>query len=82
MPSSPGPELTPQQKLAASLEARFAAHGRTLTDEATAEDMLITLAAVRTMLEGAHAQGVLADDAYRDLDAMIEGMMGAPGLLG
>ncbi|MFB7738263.1 hypothetical protein ACFC08_28520 [Streptomyces sp. NPDC056112] len=78
----PGPDLTPQQKLAASLEARFAAHGRTLTDADTAEDMLITLATVRTMLEGARAQGILTDDAYRDLDAMIEGMMAAPGLLG
>lgn len=82
MPPRPGPDLTPQQKLAASLEARFAQYGRTLTDEDTAEGMLITLDAVRAMLQGAHAQGLLTDDAYRDLDAMIAGMANAPGLLG
>lgn len=78
---APGSELTPQQKLAATLEARFAAAGRTLTDEHTAEAFLITLAQVRTLLEGAHTKDMLTDDAYRDLDAMLEGMMGAPKLL-
>lgn len=79
--SRPGPDLTPQQKLAAWLEGQFAKYGRTLTDEDTAEGMRITLAAYRTVLEGALKQGKISEDAHRDLDAMVEGMMAAPGLL-
>lgn len=75
-------DLTPQQKLAATLEARFAEHGRSLTDADTAADFLITLRTVRHMLEGALVEGVLDDAGHADLTAMIEGMMEAPGLLG
>lgn len=81
VPPQPDPDLTPHQILAASMERQFAQHGKSLADADTAEDFLITLGAVRTMLEGAHAQGLLGDDAHRDLHAMIEGMMTAPGLL-
>lgn len=82
VPAQPDPNLSPQQKLAASIEHLFAAHGRSLTDEDTAQDYLITLGYVRRMLEGARVKGVLAEDQQRDLDAMIEGMMAAPGLVG
>lgn len=81
-PSQPGPALTPQQKLAAGLEARFAELGQSLTDESTAEVFLTTLRAVRGLLEGAHAQGVIGSDEFRTLDEMIAGMMGVPALLG
>lgn len=81
VPPEAASELTPQQKLAASLEARFAQFGRTLTDAGSAQDFRITLGAVRGMLEGARHQGMLTEEAWQDLDAMLEGMLGAPGLL-
>lgn len=83
MPHQPAPDrdLTPQEKLTASIEALFAKHGKSLADADTAEDYLIALTAVRTMLEGARVQGIVDDDAHRDLDGMIEGMLRAPGLL-
>ncbi|MGV9278130.1 hypothetical protein [Streptomyces griseosporeus] len=77
----PPADITPQQRLAAALERRFADHGRSLTDADTAAAFHITLGQVRQMLEGARVEGVLTDDAHADLDAMIEGMMGAPGML-
>jgi hypothetical protein len=81
VPPQPDPDLTPQQKLAASIEDLFAQYGKSLADADTAEDYLITLGAVRKMLEGARVQGIVGDEAHRELDAMIEGMMAAPGLL-
>ncbi|GGS96788.1 hypothetical protein [Streptomyces violaceus] len=82
MPPKPeDPNLSPQQKLAGSLERLFADHGRTLTDETTAQDFLITLTYVRRMLEGAGHQGVIDEEQHQDLDAMVQGMMAAPGLL-
>lgn len=83
VPQQPAAEspLTPHEKLAAVVEDLFAKHGRSLTDPDSAEDYLITLRAVRIMLRGAHEQGLLGEEAYADLDAMLEGMMTAPGLL-
>lgn len=81
MPRQPDPNLTPQQKLAASMERLFADHGRSLTDESTAKDVRIALTYVRKMLEGAGHQGLIEETQRRDLDAMVEGMMAAPGLL-
>lgn len=77
----PGPELGPHEQLAATLEHLFAHHRRSLTDEHTVQDFLITLGAVRDLLSGALKRGVLDESAHQDLDAMIEGMMAAPGLL-
>lgn len=81
VPQQPASGLTPHEKLAATVEDLFAKHGRSLTDPETAEDYLITLRMVRIMLQGAHAEGVIAEEAHGDLDAMVEGMMTAPGLL-
>lgn len=77
----PDPELDAAQRLAATLEDLFSRHGRSLTDDDTAEDYRITLGAVRSMLEGAREQGVLDDEQHQDMDAMIAGMLDAPGLL-
>lgn len=79
--SGPGPELGPHEQLAATLEDLFAGHRRSLTDEHTVQDFLITLGAVRDLLSGALTRGVLDEGAHQDLDAMIAGMMAAPGLL-
>lgn len=81
VPQQPVPDLTPHEKLAATVEDLFAKHGRSLTDPGSAEDYLITLRAVRIMLAGAHEQGLVGPEAFADLDAMMEGMMTAPGLL-
>lgn len=78
-PSSP--DLNPHEKLAATVEALFAKHGRSLTDSETAEGYLITLRAVRLMLQGALQQGELNQEQHETLDAMFEGMMAAPGIL-
>jgi hypothetical protein len=76
-----GSGLSPHEKLAATVENLFAKHGKSLTDEDTAEDFLITLQAVRIMLRGAREQCLVGEDAFTDLDVMLEGMMAAPGLL-
>ena len=81
VPQQPPSELTPHEKLAATVEDLFAKHGRSLTDSDSAEVYLITLRAVRIMLAGAREQGVIGMEAFADLDAMLEGMMAAPGLL-
>lgn len=75
------PALTPEQRLAASIEEIFARHGRSLTDDDTAEDYRIALGAVRSMLQGAREQGVLNDEQHQNLDAMIVGMLNSPTLL-
>lgn len=81
VPPQPASDLTPHEKLAATVEDLFAKHGRSLTDPESAEDYLITLRLVRTMLQGARQEGVISEEAHADLDAMMEGMMSAPGLL-
>lgn len=81
VPIQPGPEMTPHLRLAASLEKRFAGQGQSLTDEETAQAFLLTLREVRTMLQGALAEGRLGEEEHHTLDAMVEGMMAAPGLL-
>lgn len=81
VPPQPNPNLSPHEKLAGSVERLFADHGRTLTDETTAKDFLITLTYVRKMLEGARHQDLINEEQQQDLDAMVQGMMAAPGLL-
>jgi hypothetical protein len=81
VPAQPTGDVSPQQRLAATLEAVFARHRRSLTDESTAEAFLITLGEVRRLLHGALEQGALEDDQHETLDAMLQGMEAAPGLL-
>lgn len=81
MTAVPDQPLTPQQVLASSIETAFARRGRSLTDDDTATDYLITLQTVRLMLEGARIRGVLEDGTHRELDALLAGMEDAPELL-
>ncbi|AKZ60777.1 hypothetical protein SAM23877_p068 (plasmid) [Streptomyces ambofaciens ATCC 23877] len=77
----PSGDLTPQQRLAATIEKAFADHRRTLTDEDTAEAFLISLSLMRRTLDGALAQGLIDKPAHADLVGMLDGMAAAPGLL-
>lgn len=81
VPAQPDGELTPHERIAASLESKLAAIGRTLTDEATADGFRTALQEVRRLLEGARIHGLLSEDGYQELDTMVEAMMDAPGLL-
>jgi hypothetical protein len=83
VPEQPDPNaaLSPHQQLAAKIERVFADHGRSLTDEDTAATFLITLGQIRLILDGARHQGILGEGEHRALADMVDGMMGAPGLL-
>lgn len=89
VPTQPGPDtgpdagrdLTPEQKLAATVEAAFARHRRSLTDPDTAEDYTITLGVVITLLTGARDQGLLQEEQFGTLDSMVQGLLAAPRLL-
>lgn len=74
-----GPSL--QQQLAEHFEVTFNNHHLTLTDEMTATAWAVTLEIVRGMLQGAEAEGIVDAGQRRELDAMIEGMKGAPRLV-
>lgn len=82
VPDQPTGDLTPHERLAATLEGVFARQGRTLTDDGTVTDFLITLGEVRRLLAGALAQGLLDETQHGTLDGMLEGMEAAPGLIG
>ena len=81
MPATPDPDLTPEQKLAATIERAFAEHARSLTDPDTALDFTITVNVFATVLEGARAQGKLGEDEFTLLHGMVQGMRDAPQLL-
>ncbi|MEU0656047.1 hypothetical protein ABZ485_27915 [Streptomyces albogriseolus] len=78
----PADPLTPEERLAASVEKTFNEHGHTLTDETTAEIVTITLGIARDMLEGARRSEVIDDGQHAELDALYLGMLAAPGILG
>jgi hypothetical protein len=82
VPAQPDGTLTPHQRIAAHLEQLLADIGRTLTDEATADGLRVGLSQARHLLDGAKLQGLISEEAHRELDAMFEAMMEAPGLLG
>jgi hypothetical protein len=81
VPPQPTGDLTPHERIAAKLEGSFKRHGRTLTDEGTATDFRIALTEMRTLLNGALQKGLLNEDQHRSLDAHVEAMLAAPGLL-
>lgn len=81
VPAQPDGELTPHERIAASLESKLAVIGRSLTDEATADGFRTALQEVRRLLEGARTQGLLSEKSYKELDEMVKAMMDAPGLL-
>ncbi|MGV9226352.1 hypothetical protein ACWDPF_27205 [Streptomyces albogriseolus] len=82
MPADEQRPLTTEERLAASVEEKFRQHGRTLTDESTAEVFTISLGIVRTLLEGARHGEVIDDGQHAELDALYLGMLAAPGILG
>jgi len=81
VPIQPDGQLGPHERLAASLESKLAAVGRSLTDENTAAGLTVALTEVRRLLEGARLQGLISEDGYRELDTMVEAMLMAPALL-
>ncbi|MBJ6623552.1 hypothetical protein [Streptomyces sp. DHE17-7] len=81
MPLPPAGDLTPQDRLAATIEKAFADHRRTLTDPDTAEAFLISLGLMRRTLDGALAQGLIDQPAHADLAGMLDGMREATRLL-
>ncbi|MGW2844419.1 hypothetical protein [Streptomyces sp. NPDC001274] len=78
MPDEP---VSPQQQLAETMQALFLARGRSLTDGPTAEAYAITLDAVRLMLDGAYAEGVVGAGEHDTLRGMVQGMADAPASL-
>ncbi|MGW0948471.1 hypothetical protein ACWD4O_38775 [Streptomyces sp. NPDC002623] len=80
-PEHSGPDLTPEQKLAATVEAVFASHRRSLTDSETALDFTITLGIVINALKAALAQGKLTPEEFKRLNGLMTGMLEAPRLL-
>lgn len=85
VPIQPGPDsgshLTPEQRLAATVEAAFARQGRSLTDEGTALDFTITLGIVITLLNGARDQNHLGEEEFDRLNGMVQGVLTVPRLL-
>lgn len=81
VPPQPDQPLTPEQRVAATLEAAYVKHRRSLTDESTALDFLIALSEFRTVVRGALETGLLTKDQFQSLDGMLEAMEAAPGVL-
>lgn len=81
VPLQPDGTLTPHQRVAARLEQLLAEIGRTMTDKATADGLRVGLSQARHLLNGARTQGLISEEAHRELDTMFEAMMEAPGLL-
>lgn len=80
-PPSPAPDtgtVTPQQRLASTMEGLYLRHGRTLSDEETAEAYRIALDAVRLMLDGCLARDLVGEGEYAHLTGMVDGMRNAP----
>lgn len=78
-PDEPSPD--PLTGLAHTLQALYAAHGRTLTDEDTAQAYRLALDAVALMLQGALARGHLDPGQHMEIHALLEGMRTAITLL-
>lgn len=69
---------TAQQRLAETAEAWFLARGMTLTDPDVADTYRATLDLTRLMFEGSLAEGLVGEDEFHHLAAMVEGMRNAP----
>lgn len=81
VPPQPSGSITPDQRVASVLEAAYAQHRRSLTDESTALDFQIALREVRKVLLGALETGLLTEDEHLSLDSMFAAMERAPGVL-
>lgn len=68
--------------LADQFETKFNEHHLSLTDARTAEAYTVTLRIVQHLLAGAQAHGVVDEEQRRNLHTMLEGVMGAPGMVG
>lgn len=70
-----------QQQLADHIETTFNYARLTLSDDDTADAYRLTLKIVRGVLAGAHAKGMVDESQAAQLDALVEGMLGAPDLV-
>lgn len=81
--SRPGDGPDTWQKNAQHFEGSFNEHplNLTLSDDETAGAFTVTVGIVRGLLAGAHATGVIGEEQLAELDALMEGMLSAPGLV-
>lgn len=81
--STPHPQGGPDDRaaMANDIEMTFNDQKLTLSDDDTADTYRITLKIVRGILAGASAQGIVDDNQLARLDALVEGMIGAPDLV-
>ena len=70
-----------EQLLTEHVEALFSKHGRTLSDDDTAQAYQITLDLVLMMMDGALVEGVVGEEQHKTLRGMLKGMKQAPGNL-
>ncbi|MFE4915894.1 hypothetical protein ACFRCX_30795 [Streptomyces sp. NPDC056652] len=75
------PEPSALDHIAYRIQSLFTARDRTLTDNDTAEAYAITLDGVLGLLDGALAEGVLGEEQYQSLRALLEAMRSAPSRL-
>lgn len=78
LPPEDGLSDDPLQRIGEQVQALFTAHGRTLTDESTADALRITLTGVIGLIDGAFEQGAIGPEQHNMLRAMFEGMRNAP----
>ena len=81
-PETGSPESSSRELLAEHIETMFNELGHSLTEESTAETFTLTLTIVRGMLEGAVAEGIVDEGQRAELDAMLGGLFGVPGMVG
>ena len=74
-----GPDVW--QANAEHFEATFNEHHLTLSDDDTATAYTVTIGIVRGILAGAQAHGVVDEEQFAELDALMEGMLSAPRLV-
>jgi len=81
--STPHPQggTDDRQQLADHIEMTFNEQKLTLSDDDTADAFRITLQVVRGLLAGAGAQGIVDERQAERLDALVEGVIGAPDLV-
>jgi hypothetical protein len=76
--AAPDPRLL---ELAKRVQATFRHHGLSLADKDTATAYLASIDALRPILDGALATGVLTDDQHRKITGMFAFAAGAPTAL-
>lgn len=78
----PAPGVDPvADRIREQVQALFTAHGRTLTDPATADAMRITMDGVIGLINGTLATGVIDPAQHGVINAALEGMRNVPRTL-